>query len=78
VLQSAPGIELQDDPASQLYPTPLTAEGKKETFVGRIRRDIDVENGYHMWVVSDNLIKGAALNSVQIAEKLHTMGLIKK
>ncbi|SEK71424.1 aspartate semialdehyde dehydrogenase [Carnobacterium iners] len=77
-LQSAPGIELQDDPSIQLYPTPLTAEGKKETFVGRIRQDIDVKNGYHMWVVSDNLIKGAALNSVQIAEKLHGMGLIKK
>lgn len=78
ILQSAPGIELQDDPSKQLYPTPLTAEGKKETFVGRIRKDVDVKNGYHMWVVSDNLIKGAALNSVQIAEKLHTMGLIKK
>ncbi|WP_414840083.1 aspartate-semialdehyde dehydrogenase [Carnobacterium sp. TMP28] len=78
ILQSAPGVELQDDPSIQLYPTPLTAEGKKETFVGRIRQDIDVRNGYHMWVVSDNLIKGAALNSVQIAEKLHALELIKK
>ena len=78
ILKSAPGIELQDDPSTQLYPTPLTAEGKKETFVGRIRQDVDVKNGYHMWVVSDNLIKGAALNSVQIAEKLHSMGLVKK
>ncbi|MCA9766088.1 MAG: aspartate-semialdehyde dehydrogenase [Carnobacterium sp.] len=78
VLQSAPGVELQDDPSIQLYPTPLTAEGKKETFVGRIRQDIDVRNGYHMWVVSDNLVKGAALNSVQIAEKLHALELIKK
>ena len=77
ILKSAPGIELQDDPSIQLYPTPLTAEGKKETFVGRIRQDVDVKNGYHMWVVSDNLIKGAALNSVQIAEKLHSMGLVK-
>lgn len=78
VLESAPGIEVQDDPSTQLYPTPLAAEGKKETFVGRIRKDVDVKNGYHMWVVSDNLIKGAALNSVQIAEKLHSMGLVKK
>lgn len=77
ILKSAPGIELQDDPSIQLYPTPLTAEGKKETFVGRIRQDVDVKKGYHMWVVSDNLIKGAALNSVQIAEKLHSMGLVK-
>ncbi|MGB6177741.1 aspartate-semialdehyde dehydrogenase [Carnobacterium sp.] len=77
VLETAPGVELQDDPSVQLYPTPLTADGKKETFVGRIRQDIDVKTGYHLWVVSDNLIKGAALNSVQIAEKLHTMSLIK-
>ncbi|WP_034550560.1 aspartate-semialdehyde dehydrogenase [Carnobacterium funditum] len=77
ILQSASGVELQDDPSTQIYPTPLEAEGKKETFVGRIRKDRDIKNGYHMWIVSDNLIKGAAWNSVQIAEKLHSMGLVK-
>lgn len=77
LLRNAPGVELQDDPANQIYPTPLDAAGKKETFVGRIRKDRDQENGYHMWVVSDNLLKGAAWNSVQIAESLYKLGLVK-
>lgn len=76
LLRTAPGVSLQDDPTVQLYPTPLAAEGKKETFVGRIRKDIDEETGYHMWVVSDNLLKGAAWNSVQIAETLHELNLV--
>ena len=77
LLQQAPGVVLEDDPANQIYPQPLTAVGKRETFVGRIRRDLDVDNGFHMWVVSDNLLKGAAWNSVQIAETLHDMNLVR-
>lgn len=77
VLEKAPGVVLEDKPEEQLYPQPLTAIGKKEVFVGRIRRDLDEEKGFHMWVVSDNLLKGAAWNSVQIAEKLHEMNLVR-
>lgn len=69
-LRTAPGVILQDDPSKQEYPMPLMAAGKDEVFVGRIRQDLDNPNGYHLWIVSDNLIKGAALNSVQIAEAL--------
>jgi len=61
---------LQDDPLTQSYPMPLFAEGKDEVFVGRIRKDREHPAGYHLWIVSDNLLKGAALNSVQIAESL--------
>ncbi|MFD2925575.1 aspartate-semialdehyde dehydrogenase [Halobacillus naozhouensis] len=67
---SAPGIVLEDDPAVQSYPTPLSAAGKRDVFVGRIRKDLDHKNGFHLWVVSDNLLKGAAWNSVQIAERV--------
>lgn len=77
ILKTSSGIVLEDNPKEQLYPQPLTAVGKKEVFVGRIRRDLDVSTGFHMWVVSDNLLKGAAWNSVQIAEKLHEMNLVK-
>ncbi len=77
ILKTSPGIVLEDNPKEQLYPQPLIAVGKKEVFVGRIRRDLDVSTGFHMWVVSDNLLKGAAWNSVQIAEKLHEMNLVK-
>lgn len=70
LLTEAPGIVLEDDPSTQSYPTPLSAEGKRDVFVGRIRKDLDHEKGFHLWVVSDNLLKGAAWNSVQIAEKL--------
>lgn len=76
-LMIAPGVVLQDDPDTQTYPTPLTAVGKKETFVGRIRKDLDEDKGFHMWVVSDNLLKGAAWNSIQIAESLHKLDLVK-
>ena len=61
---------VQDDPSTQSYPMPLFAEGKDEVFVGRIRKDPDHPAGFHLWIVSDNLLKGAALNSVQIAESL--------
>ena len=70
LMEKTPGIVLQDNPAAQLYPMPLYAEDKDEVFVGRIRKDLDNPKGFHLWIVSDNLLKGAALNSVQIAEAL--------
>lgn len=70
LLENAPGVVVQDDPSKQLYPMPLFAEGKDEVFVGRIRKDPEHPAGFHLWIVSDNLLKGAALNSVQIAETL--------
>ncbi|MGA3602276.1 aspartate-semialdehyde dehydrogenase [Lysinibacillus agricola] len=70
VLRSAPGVILQDDIATQTYPMPIYAEGEDATFVGRIRQDLDNKKGFHLWIVSDNLLKGAALNSIQIAEAL--------
>lgn len=69
VLKNAPGIVVQDDPANNVYPMPITATGHDETFVGRIRRDESVENGVNLWVVADNIRKGAAANAVQIARK---------
>ncbi|MCL6572730.1 MAG: aspartate-semialdehyde dehydrogenase [Bacillus sp. (in: Bacteria)] len=77
LLKDAPGIVLQDDPENQLYPMPVNCVGKNDVFVGRIRKDIDEGRGFHMWVVSDNLLKGAAWNSVQIAESLVKLGLVK-
>ncbi|KPN93183.1 aspartate-semialdehyde dehydrogenase [Lysinibacillus sp. ZYM-1] len=70
VLRNAPGLELQDDIATQTYPMPIYAEGEDATFVGRIRQDLDNKKGFHLWIVSDNLLKGAALNSIQIAEAM--------
>lgn len=70
VLDNAEGIILEDNPETQSYPTPLSAANKTEVFVGRVRKDLDNDKGFHMWVVSDNLIKGAAWNTVQIAESL--------
>ncbi|MDD5557775.1 MAG: aspartate-semialdehyde dehydrogenase [bacterium] len=70
LLAAAPGVVLVDDPAEGRYPMPVEAAGRDETFVGRIRRDPDVERGLHLWVVADNLRKGAATNAVQIAELL--------
>lgn len=71
-----PGAVLEDDVAHQIYPQAVNAVGSRDTFVGRIRKDLDAEKGIHMWVVSDNLLKGAAWNSVQIAETLHERGLV--
>jgi len=68
ILQDAKGVAITDDPANLVYPMPRDADGKDDVFVGRIRRDESVENGVNLWVVSDNLRKGAALNAVQIAE----------
>ena len=76
LLQAAPGIILEDNPAEQIYPMPYFSEGKKDVFVGRIRKDLDEDNGFHLWVVSDNLLKGAAWNSVQIAESLVRLNLV--
>ncbi|MDQ0206292.1 aspartate-semialdehyde dehydrogenase [Alkalicoccobacillus murimartini] len=70
LLTNAPGVTLQDDTTQQLYPMAANCVGEDDVFVGRIRQDLDRTNGYHFWVVSDNLLKGAALNSVQIAESL--------
>jgi aspartate-semialdehyde dehydrogenase len=75
ILSGAPGISVVDDPAGRLYPTPIEAAGKDEVFVGRIREDLSHPLGLEMWVVSDNLRKGAALNAVQIAETMLRMGL---
>ncbi len=70
VLSSAPGIVVQDDIENNVYPMAINATGTDETYVGRIRRDNSVENGINIWVVADNIRKGAASNAVQIAEKL--------
>ena len=70
ILSNAPGLVLQDDIANNIYPLALNAAGKDETFVGRIRRDESIDNGLNIWVVSDNIRKGAATNTIQIAEKL--------
>ncbi|MBQ3411319.1 MAG: aspartate-semialdehyde dehydrogenase, partial [Bacillus sp. (in: Bacteria)] len=76
LLANAEGIVLQDNPEEQLYPMPATAVGKNEVFVGRIRKDLNNDKGFHLWVVSDNLLKGAAWNSVQIAERLVKLQLV--
>jgi aspartate-semialdehyde dehydrogenase len=69
LLAAAPGVEVMDDPARSHYPTPLAAAGKDATYVGRIRRDPSQAAGLDLWICSDNLRKGAALNAVQIAER---------
>lgn len=69
-IKKTPGLVLQDDPQNQIYPQPLLAAGKKETFVGRIRPDQENPGAFNMWVVADNLLRGAASNTVEIAECL--------
>ena len=76
LLEQTPGIIIQDDIWANVYPMPLLAEGKDDVFVGRIRRDESCDNALNMWVVSDNLRKGAASNAVQIAEYLITQKMI--
>ncbi len=73
VLENAPGVIVQDDPEHDVYPLAINAAGTNETYVGRIRRDESVESGVNLWVVADNIRKGAAANAVQIAEKLIEM-----
>lgn len=74
ILKSAPGVVVMDDPAELLYPMPQPLAGRDEVFVGRIREDQSVEHGINMWVVADNIRKGAATNSIQIAETLIARG----
>ncbi len=76
MLEATPGLVVQDDPASNLYPMPRNAHNRNEVFVGRLRRDTTVPFGLNLWIVSDNLRKGAATNAVQIALKLAEKGLI--
>src|SRR5690554_4958580 len=78
LLHDAPGIVLKDNPDTQIYPMPLYSEGKDDVFVGRIRRDFSQPKALNMWVVADNLRKGAATNSIQIAEYLVENNLIGK
>jgi aspartate-semialdehyde dehydrogenase len=70
LLDKMPGVEVMDDPSTNTYPTPRELAGRDEVFVGRIREDVSIQNGIELWCVADNLRKGAALNAVQIAEKL--------
>ena len=70
LLENTPGVIVQDDPSANLYPMALTAYDKDEVFVGRIRRDYSIANGMNLWIVSDNIRKGAATNAVQIAKYL--------
>ncbi|MCA9406320.1 MAG: aspartate-semialdehyde dehydrogenase [Candidatus Omnitrophica bacterium] len=76
LLQNAPGVTVIDDLSKNQYPMPLDAQDKDDTYVGRIREDETIDNGLNLWVVSDNLRKGAALNAVQIAELLINYKLI--
>ena len=70
ILSKAPGVTVMDDPSGRVYPHPVMAAGRDDVFVGRIRKDASHPNGLVLWVVSDNIRKGAALNAVQIAERL--------
>jgi len=76
-LSQAPGVAVRDDPADNEYPMPLDAAGTDDVFVGRIRKDPTVPHGLNLWVVADNLRKGAALNAVQIAETMIARGLLR-
>jgi len=76
LLKNKPGITLVDNPSKKEYPMPVNAAGHDDVFVGRIRNDESIDNGINMWVVSDNIRKGAALNTIQIAELLIAKGLV--
>jgi aspartate-semialdehyde dehydrogenase len=76
LLEKTAGVVVVDDPAAQQYPMPMDAHEKDEVFVGRLRRDDTQPNSLNMWIVSDNLRKGAATNAVQIAEYLLEKGLL--
>ncbi len=77
LLENAPGILVEDEPSKNIYPMPLYAKDKDEVFVGRLRRDYSQPNGLDMWIVADNLRKGAATNAVQIAQYLLEKGLVE-
>ncbi|MEW5894504.1 MAG: aspartate-semialdehyde dehydrogenase [Candidatus Omnitrophota bacterium] len=76
LLSAAPGVTVLDDLSNNVYPTPVFADGKDDTFVGRIREDETIKNGLNLWIVADNIRKGAALNAIQIAEEMIRQGLI--
>ena len=76
ILKKSPGLIVEDDPANNIYPMPINSANKDEVFVGRIRRDFSIESGLNIWVVADNLRKGAATNTIQIAEKLVEMKIV--
>ena len=77
ILKSSTGLIVEDEPKDNLYPMPINAANKDEVFVGRIRRDFSVKSGLNLWIVADNLRKGAATNTIQIAEKLIERGIAK-
>ncbi|EPR42676.1 aspartate-semialdehyde dehydrogenase [Desulfovibrio sp. X2] len=77
ILSQAPGVHVLDNPREKIYPMAVDAAGEDDTFVGRIRKDETVENGLNMWIVADNIRKGAALNAVQIAETLILKDLVR-
>ena len=76
LLNQTPGVIVQDNPDTNTYPMPIYAEGKNDVFVGRIRKDFSQENAFNLWIVSDNLRKGAATNTIQIAEYLVAQGWV--
>ncbi len=76
LLKEMPGVIVEDDPENNKYPMPVISKGRNEVFVGRIRRDFSVENGLNMWIVADNIRKGAATNAVQIAAYLINNGFV--
>ena len=76
ILRCSPGLIVEDDPDKNIYPMPINASNKDEVFVGRIRRDFSIKSGLNLWIVADNLRKGAATNTIQIAEKLIEMNLV--
>ena len=76
ILGDAPGLIVEDDPNSNKYPMPINSVNKDDVFVGRIRRDFSIKSGLNLWIVADNLRKGAATNTIQIAEKLIEMKII--
>ena len=77
LLKAMPGIVLIDNPSANEYPMPINAEGKDEVFVGRVRKDLSREKCLNMWIVADNLRKGAATNAIQIAEYLYKQEWVK-
>ena len=77
ILSTSAGVIVEDDVAARVYPMPLMAQNKDEVFVGRIRRDESIEHGLNMWIVADNLRKGAATNAIQIAELMQKKGFLK-
>ena len=76
ILSNSPGLVVEDDPDNNKYPMPINSANKDEVFVGRIRRDFSIKSGINLWIVADNLRKGAATNTIQIAEKLIELKIV--